>query len=66
MGFGVERFEPNRQNADDNDCGVLSCHRAWGGFDKMKWTDGSRGKIYTPGFTTSEFGESNRRMGNRV
>jgi hypothetical protein len=53
-GIGVERFEPNRQNADDNDCDVLSRHKAWGGFDKLTWSDGSSGKSYKWGFTASE------------
>ena len=66
-GFGVERFEPNGQNADDNDRGVLSRHRAWDGFDKI---DMGRRFAWKELQTAIRFErvwiESNRMMGNRV
>jgi hypothetical protein len=65
-GFGVERFEPNGQNADDNDCGVLSRHGAWVGFDKI---DVGRQLAWKELQTVIHFeraGESSRMMGNRV
>jgi hypothetical protein len=65
-GFCVEGFEPNGQNADDNDCGVLSRHRAWDGFDKIDMGRRFAWKNLQTVIQLERVGESNRMMGNRV